>query len=69
MTDTKALKIILDALPVRVPHRFIGGAVVIRPGRPLRTELTQAAMFPLNWKIVADLKVIAEGETPNRIIV
>jgi 4-alpha-glucanotransferase len=69
VTDTKALKIILDALPVRVPHRFIGGAVVIRPGRPLRTELTQAATFPLNWKIVADLKVIAEGETPNRIIV
>jgi 4-alpha-glucanotransferase len=69
VTDAKALKIILDALPVRVPHRFIGGAVVMRPGRPLRTELTQAATFPLNWKIVAGLKVIAEGKTSNRTIV
>ena len=63
-----ALKIILDALPVRVPHRFLGEAVVIRSGRPSRTELRQAATFPLRWKIVAGLKVIAEGETRDRVI-
>jgi 4-alpha-glucanotransferase len=69
VTDTAALKIILDALPVRVPHRFLKGAVVIRPGRPSRTELAQDATFPLRWKIVAGLKVIAEAETNDRFIV
>src|ERR1700733_3478476 len=69
VTDAKALKIILDALPVRAPHRFLGGAVVIRSGQPLQTELRQAATFPLRWKIVAGLKVIAEGETDGRVIV
>jgi 4-alpha-glucanotransferase len=69
VTDTAALKIILDALPVRLPHRFLDQAVVIRPGQPSRSELTQAATFPLRWKIVAGLKVIAEGETGGRTIV
>jgi 4-alpha-glucanotransferase len=69
VTDTAALKIILDALPVRVPHRFLKGAVVIRPGRASRTELAQDATFPLRWKIVAGLKVIAEAETNDRVIV
>jgi 4-alpha-glucanotransferase len=69
VTDAAALKIILDALPVRVPHRFLEGAVVIRPGRPSRSELGHAATFPLRWKIVAGLKVIAEGETRDRVII
>jgi 4-alpha-glucanotransferase len=68
VTGAPALKIILDALPIRVPHRFIGGAVVIRSGLPARTELSQAATFPLRWKIVAGLKVIAEGEVNDRFI-
>jgi 4-alpha-glucanotransferase len=67
VTAPEALKIILDALPVRLPHRFVKGAVVVRSGRPARTEL-QAATFPLRWKIVAGLKVIAQGETRNRVI-
>ena len=62
VTGRAALKIIVDALPVRVPHRFLDGAVVIRSGLPARTELKQAATFPLRWKIVAGLKVIAEGD-------
>ena len=37
-------------------------------GRPARTELGQAATLPVRWKIVAGLKVIAEGETGDRII-
>jgi 4-alpha-glucanotransferase len=66
VTDAAALKIIIDALPARVPHRFLEEAVVIRSGRPARTELKQAATFPLRWKIVAGLKVIAEGESGDR---
>ena len=66
VTDAAALKIIIDALPARVPHRFLEKAVVVRSGRPARTELKQAAAFPLRWKIVAGRKVIAEGETGDR---
>jgi 4-alpha-glucanotransferase len=62
VTSEAALKIIIDALPARAPHRLLDGAVVIRPGRPARTALKQAATLPLRWKIVADLKVIAQGE-------
>ena len=69
VTDIAALKIILDALPARAPYRFLGGAVVVRSGRPSRTELSHAARFPLRWKIVAGLKVIAQGETHDRVIV
>ena len=53
----------------RVPRRFLGETVVVRSGRPARTELKQAATLPLRWKIVADLKVIAQGETHDRVIV
>ena len=66
VTEQAALKIIIDALPVRTPYRFLSGAVVVRSGRLARTELKQAATFPLRWKIVADLKVIAEGEAGDR---
>ena len=69
VTDEAALKIILEALPAPVPYRFVGGAVVVRSGRPSRTELSEAATFPLRWKIVAGLKVIAEGETGGRTVV
>jgi 4-alpha-glucanotransferase len=69
VTDKAALKIIIDALPVRAPHRLLGEAVVVRSGQPARTELKQAATFPLRWKIVAGLKVIAKGETHDRVIV
>jgi 4-alpha-glucanotransferase len=69
VTGAAALKIILDALPVRVSHRFVEGAVVIRSGLPARTGLSQAATFPLRWKIVAGLKVIAQGEVNDRLIV
>jgi 4-alpha-glucanotransferase len=68
VTDTAALKIILDALPARTPYRLLDGPVVVRSGRPARTELKQAATFPLRWKILAGLKVIAKGETQVRVI-
>jgi 4-alpha-glucanotransferase len=69
VTDAEALKIILDALPVRKPYRFLERAVVVRSGRPSRAELNHAATFPLRWKIVAGLEVIAQAETEDRVIV
>jgi 4-alpha-glucanotransferase len=69
VTDAVALKIILDALPARVPYRFLNEAVVIRSGRPSRTEINQAAMLPLRWKIASEVKVIAEGETGDSVMV
>jgi 4-alpha-glucanotransferase len=68
VTDTAALKIILDAMPARIPCRLLDGPVVVRSGRPARAELKQAATFPLRWKILAGLKVIADGETGGRVI-
>jgi 4-alpha-glucanotransferase len=69
VTDEAALKIIIDALPVRESTRFIAGPVVVRSGHPARTELTQPAALPLRWKIVAGVKVIAQGEPQDRAIV
>jgi 4-alpha-glucanotransferase len=66
VTDPVALKIILDALPARVPYRLLDEAVVIRSGQPSRTEFSQAATFPMRWKIASGVKVIAEGETGDR---
>jgi len=68
VTDAAALEIILNALPIPEPYRFLSGTVVIRSGHPARTGLSHAATFPLCWKIVADLKVIAEGEVSEHII-
>ena len=68
VTDAAALKIILDALPPETPQRFLRQPVVVRSGQSSRTELEQAATFPLRWKIVAGLKVIAEGATKDRAI-
>jgi 4-alpha-glucanotransferase len=69
VTSAAALKIILAALPVPASHRLLGQPVVIRFGQPARTELEQAATFPVQWKIVAGLKVIAEGTTRDRAII
>src|SRR5260370_14041383 len=68
VTDPGALEIILNALPVQAPHRFLDRPVVVRAGQPSRTALRETVTLPLRWKIVADLKVIAQGETDSRII-
>ena len=69
VTDEAALRIILDALPVELPQRLLDGpVVVVRAGRPAQTSLGQAATFPVRWKIIAGLKVIAEGHTENGVI-
>ena len=66
VTSATALKIIIDALPPRAPHRLLDEAVVIRSGRPGRTALKQAATFPLHWKIVAGSTLLdASSRTTN----
>ena len=68
VTDAAALKIILNALPPQTPGPLMGQPVVVRHGRPARSELRSAASIPVNWKIVADAGVVAEGETSDRVI-
>ena len=68
VTDAAALKIILDALPPQSPGPLLGQPVVVRRGRSARSELRPAASAPVNWKIVADVGVVAEGETSDRVI-
>src|ERR1700744_3943631 len=68
VTDAAAFRIILDALPVELPHRLLDGPVVIRSGQPVRTRLGDAAIFPVRWKIVTGLEVIAEGEAKDSVI-
>jgi 4-alpha-glucanotransferase len=68
VTDRAALEAIVNALPGRAPCRFVAGPVVVRSGRRDRTTLRQAARFPVTWKILADLKVIAKGEATDRTI-
>jgi len=66
VTDATALKIIIEALPVRTERQLIEEPVVIRSGQPARTELLDAAALPLRWTIDAGPEIIAEGETENR---
>ncbi|WFU15722.1 4-alpha-glucanotransferase [Bradyrhizobium sp. CB3481] len=68
VTDATALKIILDALPPEAPKPLIGHPVVVRSGRPSRTELPATAVLPVAWKIVVDARVIAEGKSSDHAI-
>jgi 4-alpha-glucanotransferase len=68
VTDPAALEIILNVLPVRTPYRFLHEPVVVRSGHPSKTELTRAAALPLQWKIVAGPRVIAQGEVRDRVV-
>jgi 4-alpha-glucanotransferase len=69
VTDAAALKIILDALPERVPYRVASGTVVVRSGLPSQTEIKEPAAFPVRWQIMSGSKVIAQGEARNRKII
>jgi 4-alpha-glucanotransferase len=68
VTEAAALEIILNALPVRAPHRFLDRPVVLRSGQPAQTGFRDAVTLPLRWKIVAGLKVIAQGQAGDRIV-
>ncbi|RXG96777.1 4-alpha-glucanotransferase [Bradyrhizobium zhanjiangense] len=68
VTDPVALKSILDALPEKRVYRFVGGPVVVRAlGHP-RTELAAIGAPPLQWKLAANGKSIAQGETREPVI-
>jgi 4-alpha-glucanotransferase len=69
VTDETALRIIVDAFPVRTPCRFVEGPVVIRSSRMTRTQLGEAARLPLRWEIADGPKIIARGVTSENIIV
>jgi 4-alpha-glucanotransferase len=68
VTGAAALQIIIDAMPVRAPHRFLDRPVVTRVGQPARSEFTQAATFPLHWKITLGPAVVAEGAAHERSV-
>jgi 4-alpha-glucanotransferase len=69
VTDAAALKIVLDALPERVPYRFVSGTVVIRSGRSSRTVIKDVAALPLQWTIVSGPDIVARGEAEDHTIV
>jgi 4-alpha-glucanotransferase len=69
VTDAVALGIILDALPRRVPYRFLAEAVVVRSGRTVQSTINQTAILPLRWRIAAGRKVVAQGEARDHTIV
>lgn len=68
VTDAAALQIILDALPVEAPHRFLSEPVVVRSGLPSRTALGRRAELPVRWKIIAGSEMVAEGVTMDGLI-
>ena len=45
-TDAAALEIILNALPMRAPRRFLDHVVALRAGEGGRTQLSEAATSP-----------------------
>src|ERR1700744_3720256 len=68
VTDAAALQIILDALPIEAPHRFLSEPVVIRSGLPSRPPLGRRAELPVQWKIVAGGNKVADGATSDGVI-
>ena len=68
VTDAAALEVIMNALPPHRPGPLIGQPVVVRSGRPARSQLRPAARPPVSWKIAVDSEVVAEGETSGRAI-
>ena len=67
-TGADALQIILDAMPARAPRRLLSQPVVVRRGRQPRSEVSDAARFPLHWKITLGPAVVAEGTAHERAI-
>ena len=68
VTDAAALKIILDALPPQAPGPLVGHPVVVRSGRPSRTELPATARLPVAVENRCGSGVIAKGESSDHAI-
>lgn len=68
-TDPTALKLILDALPVRTNRRFLGGPVVLRGGQGASVQLNGSAALPVSWRVAGAGKTIAKGKSASRTLV
>jgi len=68
VTDAAALQLIIDAMPVRSPHRLLDRVVVARSGQPCQSELTDSVTFPLHWKIRAGAEIAAAGRAEQRMV-
>ena len=68
-TDAAALEIILNALPVRAPRRFLDHVVALPAGEGGRTQLTEAATSPLKWEVWDGDHLVAEGSANGQEIV
>ena len=69
VTDEAALKLIVEAFPGRPPRRLVDGPVVMRFGKPARTELLEGAQLPVRWSIEAGGGVLAKGAADDRSLV
>jgi 4-alpha-glucanotransferase len=69
VTDEAALKIIVGAFPARTLRRLVDGPVVIRFGKPARTELREGVQLPVRWSVEAAGGVLAKGAADDRSLV
>jgi 4-alpha-glucanotransferase len=69
VTDEAALKIIVGAFPARTPRRLVDGPIVIRFGKPARTELREGLQLPVRWSVEAGGGVFAKGAADDRSLV
>ncbi|MCL2715216.1 MAG: 4-alpha-glucanotransferase [Alphaproteobacteria bacterium] len=67
VSPPEALEAILAALPHAASPTLTGGAVVIRGSHEALTEV-KGAVAPLTWKIVADGRTVALGESADNVI-
>ena len=67
-TDAAALEIILGALPVRAPRRFLAGPIVMSAVDAPTITLNDSATPPVAWSIVKGEKEIAKGKSKTRTI-
>ncbi len=69
VTDEAALKIIVGAFPARTPRRMVEDPVVLRLGKPARTELLETAQLPARWQIESAGGVVGAGAAVDRTLV
>ena len=69
VTDEAALELIVAAFPARTPPRLVDGPVVIRFGKPARTELREGVELPVRWSVEAGGGVLAKGAADDRSLV
>ena len=69
VTDAAALKIILDALPVRRTHRFLSGRWWSGPGSPRRPNSARLPRFRCAGKSLRGLRLSRRARPDDRVIV